>query len=696
MKILTIKVTAIAILLFSFIGNAQEKTATVNSKGVGLKREDALRDALRGAVEQVAGTTLFSETKVENFAVIRDAISTNTNGYITTYDVVKEVPFADRYEIDVKATVSTDPLKADFKTLSKAMGGVRFLVAYNPADVGTQKDNYEYSIERFNEYLSGKGYRYLDKSRFDQLKNEAFKIYAGNSDDASYVQKLGMMSDAQFIILIKKIHFGTKTEAFGTRQSQKITIEAKAYDNCTAEGLGTIVMESNWNSGTNGGAAREGISNVINNDAKRLLSVFTSYIGDWVNNGAPYELRFYSTGTYRELKDLREKLKSDSKFGGDFEIVSTTDYTKINCTFREKPEDLTDKVLEFADQIPALKPKNLDVKLLYGRQISFAPQGIKLPSEIAKPITTGSIETTKPQIQEETRPVTKVTSQELEQSQNVETQFSLNQGGNCSVKVFSESGEDFFVIVDGKKINNTPTSSVEVIKMNNGVKKMKIIFADEKIQNIDKKLWFQQEDDHLSYELRLHEKKTRKLGTGQKVYDIYTVDWGNTGSTPTTVRNDDFNNSNNSNNTNNNNSNSNGNTIINIGGPSGISIGNSGIRFGGNKNSSSANNNTNSNNANSNNGCGNPINFNQFNTIQQTVKGSMLHEQKDIATNLIRNKCLATNQIKQLANIMMLHDKLEFLKTAYSSCSDRDNYSSLSSILMLHEKNDFISFISNN
>ena len=37
---------------------------------------------------------------------------------------------------------------------------------------------------------------------------------------------------------------------------------------------------------------------------------------------------------------------------------------------------MADKILDLCDEIPVLKAKVMDVKLLYGRQISFAPQKV--------------------------------------------------------------------------------------------------------------------------------------------------------------------------------------------------------------------------------------------------------------------------------------------------------------------------------
>ncbi|NJM94202.1 MAG: hypothetical protein HC842_05665, partial [Cytophagales bacterium] len=97
------------------------------------------------------------------------------------------------------------------------------------------------------------------------------------------------------------------------------------------------------------------------------------------NNGTPYELRFYSAGTFRDFRSLVTLLKSDGSFGGDIQITSLTDYSKLNCTFKDTPDNLANKVLDYSDQVPTFKAKVMDVKLLYGRQVSFAPQNVVIP-----------------------------------------------------------------------------------------------------------------------------------------------------------------------------------------------------------------------------------------------------------------------------------------------------------------------------
>jgi hypothetical protein len=364
--------------LFTFSSDAQQANdVEVDVRGVGMRRDDALEDALRNAVGQAMGVALTSETKVENFVVIKDAIETHTQGYITSFNVTKENPFPDRFEINIRAKVNLSPLKADIKALAQSVGGIRFLVMYDPRNVPQGEiANYDMAVERINGYLASKKYRYIEKKRFDQLKKESLNISHEEGTAESYVQHLGIMADAQFIIFISNISVATKSEAFDTRTSRKVNIEVKAYDNCTAEGLGTVVLSSEWKSANDVNTA---INDAVTKNFDNLLHTFTSYIGDWANNGTPFELRFYSSGTYRDMRDLRQKLKDDNSFAGQLEIVSLTNYTKINCNFKKKPDELADKVLDLADEIPAFKEKRMDVKFIYGRQVSFAPHNVTPP-----------------------------------------------------------------------------------------------------------------------------------------------------------------------------------------------------------------------------------------------------------------------------------------------------------------------------
>ena len=386
------KIYFLFMLTLTLSGLAQNITE-VEATGSGLTKADALQDALRNAVSQGAGVALKSETKVENFMVVSDAIATNSQGYINKYTVVREVPFPGRFETTVKALVSLDPIKADFQLLSKTIGGVRFLAAVDEMKAKADKASYEFAVEKINAHLASKNYRYIEKNVFERLRKEAMNMAEESDTGITNVQRMGIMADAQFLIVVSDITTSQKEGQFGTRSLNKVNVICKTYDNCTGEGLGTVILESGWKTSADNRAA---VAEAIDSGMVKLLNTFAGYIGNWVNNGTPYEIRLYQMGTFRDLRELRTKLKNDPNFGGELELTSVNNYTKINCTFKKKPDDLADKVLEYSDEIATLAPQKIDVKLIFGRQISFAPQSYVIPNAVKVETTPTAPATTSP------------------------------------------------------------------------------------------------------------------------------------------------------------------------------------------------------------------------------------------------------------------------------------------------------------
>ncbi|MFN5629119.1 MAG: hypothetical protein ACK48W_07515 [Bacteroidota bacterium] len=361
-----------------------QNSATIEVDGKGQSKEQAMNDAFRNAVQQACGTTIKATTKVENYITLEDAIVSNAQGYIKTHSIISEKQETNFYSVRIKAVVSLDPIKLDAQTLSQFVGGIRFLVLYDSRNMSPEEvKNFEYAYERMNEKLIENKIRYIEKSRFEALKNEAFKILGSDTSEASYVQKLGMFADAEFLIFIKDLSIRTEQKAGGL-SSTKVTIQAKAYDNCTAEGLGTVVFEGEWKTMPDAGeAARLSINSSIQSGYDRLMNFFNMRVGSWIN-GAPFELRFYGMGAPRNMRELINKLKSDSEFGGEMEPTMTGDFVKLNITYKKKPYDMYNKVLDFADAIPDMKTKQIDAKLLYGRQISFAPLDVPVKEAVER------------------------------------------------------------------------------------------------------------------------------------------------------------------------------------------------------------------------------------------------------------------------------------------------------------------------
>jgi hypothetical protein len=84
-----------------------------------ISRDNAVKDALRKAVEQAVGVMLSSETIVENSALVRDSIYSKSQGYIKQYKIVKEAPvqIQNVYVVTVLAVIGVSDLKNDLSAL---------------------------------------------------------------------------------------------------------------------------------------------------------------------------------------------------------------------------------------------------------------------------------------------------------------------------------------------------------------------------------------------------------------------------------------------------------------------------------------------------------------------------------------------------------------------------------------------------
>jgi len=356
------KIFSILILLFSmYVSFGQE--ITVEVKGVGLNRTNAINDARREAVGKAFGVSVQSSTEVKDFMTIRDAISTQTSGWITWDSIIKETPLTNNYEVILKAKVSQKVLEKNVKTLSQWLGGLQFLVFYDPRDVPQENlQYYEYSYSRLNEQLKRREYRYVEKNAFDVFtKTGEIEKLKKDTSEFSYMQKLGATVKAEFTIFVNKIEI-RDLAAEGFAPGYKVTIHAIAYDNCTAEGFATFVMEGSSAIPDKNTGVHSAIDNAVLKGTDAMLYQFNKYMGDWVSSGADYQLRFYGID-YEELRPLKSKIKNDPLFGQELSINDETTYSKWNMKFNSKPDELLDYVL---DNAAFLKKSNI-----YGRLISF-------------------------------------------------------------------------------------------------------------------------------------------------------------------------------------------------------------------------------------------------------------------------------------------------------------------------------------
>jgi hypothetical protein len=362
----------VSVLTMSIL--AQEEAVEV--KGVGPTRQEAVQDAQRMAIGKVAGVILTSKKIVENFVPIQDAVSTKTEGVIKSFEVIDENKMKDAYEVTISAIVSTDPLEQDINSLADMLGSLNFIVLYDERKLTEEeKPFYEYTYERINQKLTEYHYDITEATLFKKI----MKVLPENdTSQVSFLNKMGMYTNSEFIILIKDIHLDTREKGDGVMETS-IRVEAKAYDNCNFKLLATVPLDytAYWNKNTDEKARvmEDGLESAIMKKFDEILIPFNKYMGNWVNSGAPYELRFYTEMRYRAFSELKNKLQNDPQFGGQMNLLSAGNYKKVQVTFTSKQVELIDKVMAAIYEVETLAGKDLEPQVIYGRQVSFAPYG---------------------------------------------------------------------------------------------------------------------------------------------------------------------------------------------------------------------------------------------------------------------------------------------------------------------------------
>ena len=85
-------------------------TVKVMARGVGVDEAAALKDAYRDAVERAVGLYVDAETQVQNDAVVKDQVLTQSNAYVTEYKTVETKTVDGLIQVRIMATVRKQQL----------------------------------------------------------------------------------------------------------------------------------------------------------------------------------------------------------------------------------------------------------------------------------------------------------------------------------------------------------------------------------------------------------------------------------------------------------------------------------------------------------------------------------------------------------------------------------------------------------
>ncbi|MBF0226597.1 MAG: hypothetical protein HQK76_14170 [Desulfobacterales bacterium] len=120
-----VKKTIITLILFALIGSFYSSvvfaSSTVEVTGTGITKEDAIKDGLRIAVEEILGVYLVSKSQVKDAVIQYDIITTESAGFVESYKVLSTTKKEDFFECFLKVDLVRDEKKI-LKILREILG----------------------------------------------------------------------------------------------------------------------------------------------------------------------------------------------------------------------------------------------------------------------------------------------------------------------------------------------------------------------------------------------------------------------------------------------------------------------------------------------------------------------------------------------------------------------------------------------
>lgn len=214
---------------------------------VAAARDRAIDDAKRKAVENVLGTIIDSQTRVENYQMVDDRILSWTQGYISNFQIVSEGKQADdTYEVRIRATVDKADLQKDLtavQNLIQSMGNPRVMFLIDEQNIGENLDRYHYfqvdmtasETALMNKFLE-KNFQVVDPGTVRQNK-ERDAVIAAINGDAKAAASIAASLDAEVVITGKALAKVASGVNLGGMKSCQATLTARVID----ADVGTVI-----------------------------------------------------------------------------------------------------------------------------------------------------------------------------------------------------------------------------------------------------------------------------------------------------------------------------------------------------------------------------------------------------------------------------------------------------------------------
>jgi len=281
-------------------------------------RDKAIDDAMRKAVEQAIGTTVTSNTLVQNAVLVEDNILAWSSGYVSNYKILREgAAPAESYEVEMLATVDTGSLRNDAAALAsmiEKMGNPRMMLLVDEKNIGVIEKWYYFSVDvtacetAMIDVFRNKGFEVVDPgiAKENAQREQVVAALEGNAQKAAALAKT---QDAEWIITGKAVANVASGFNMGGMKSCQANITARLVRADDAKIIATASEHAavpHIDEVTGGTQAIERASRKC---AENLMQKVMAEAQKSFYNQATVNLRVEGFQSYNELQDFINKMK---------------------------------------------------------------------------------------------------------------------------------------------------------------------------------------------------------------------------------------------------------------------------------------------------------------------------------------------------------------------------------------------------
>ncbi len=284
-------------------GGDLPRVKTVEAEGMSfVSRDDAVRQAQRAAVEQAMGVYVRSLTEIEDYEVKKERIFSHSEGYVTRYQILKEMAADGRYIVGIRAQVSMEKIKDDLlamKILLDSMERPTVMVLLGetlPGSVGMEMDFAETEmVGRFKD----RGFDLVDPAQVERIRS-VDAARAALEGNAAAAKQLGLRMGAQYVVVGKATvqDIGEAYAGSGLRSLQA-SLQARVVQTRTGRILGSTVKTAAAAHASPLTGASLAVSKAVRQACEDdLIDAITQSFQDFLNNGAPIKVQVTGVTTF--------------------------------------------------------------------------------------------------------------------------------------------------------------------------------------------------------------------------------------------------------------------------------------------------------------------------------------------------------------------------------------------------------------